>query len=109
MSNSMKKHKGTAKYWEFCIDWEDGTMLWLSLKELKDNNPAEVDQYTNTKGLTYHPVFRWKVNNTLRKKDIIVAKIATRNMSKDRIKFGIKIPNNVSECYILDDTNNTSL
>ena len=30
-------------------------------------------------------------------------------MSKNRIKFGIEIPNNVSECKTLDDTNTNML
>ena len=69
---------------------------------------VELVQYDNTNSVTYQPAFRWWANQTLRKKDILLAKIAARKMSKNKIKCGIEIPNNVSWYKLVDhDTNNT--
>ena len=93
----MKRHKITTKGWEFCIDWKDGIQSWYSLNDLtNNNNHVELVQYDNTNSVTYQPAFRWWANQTLRKKDILLAKIAARKMSKNKIKCGIEIPNNVS-------------
>ena len=54
-----KKRKITTSGWNFEVSWADGTSTWLSLKEIKDNNPVELAEYVIWNDLDDEPAFAW--------------------------------------------------
>ena len=67
---------------------------WLPLKDLKESNPVQVAEFAKTRGLDTKPEFKWWVNHTLKKRDIIIAYITAR-LKKLTHKYGVKIPRSI--------------
>ena len=70
------------------------TKTWLPLKDLKEFNPFEVAEFVKAGGLDKKPAFKWWVNHTLKKRDIIIAYITAR-LKKLTHKYGVKIPRSI--------------
>ena len=64
----------------------------------------EVADYAATNGLLNELAFKWWATYTLRKRDQIVSKVATKVRKKSH-KYGIQIPKNVKDAYELDRRN----
>jgi hypothetical protein len=63
--------------WELEVQWIDGTMNWLPLKDLKDSNPIETAEYAISNKLADEPAVIWWVCNTLRSRDQFISKVKT--------------------------------
>jgi hypothetical protein len=64
--NGNRVKKKTTKGSKLCVEWKDGTLTWVPLKELKSSNPVEVAEYAVTNQIVEEPAFAWWVKDVLR-------------------------------------------
>jgi hypothetical protein len=57
----------TTKGWRLFVEWKDGTIDWLPLKDLKESYPVQVAEYAVANKITEQPAFAWWVPHILRK------------------------------------------
>jgi len=93
--------KKTTKGWDISVEWRDGSTSWLPLRDVKDSNPLELAQYAIANGIQEEPAFKWWVQEIMRKKKRIIAKIKTKYW-KTTHKFGIEIPKSVEHALRID-------
>ena len=86
------------------IAWKDGSESWVPLKHLKESNPVEVAEFAVARGIDDEPAFAWWVPYTIRKRDVIIAKVKAR-IRKTTHKYGIEIPRTEEEAHALDAKN----
>lgn len=84
------------------------TETWLPLKDLKESNPVQVAEFAKARGLDKEPAFKWWVNHTLKKRDMIIASITTR-LKRSTHKYGIEIPRNIEHAKEIDKKNGNTL
>ncbi len=89
------------KRWDICIKWTDGSTSWLPLKDVKDENPLELAQYAVANKISEEPAFMWWVQEILKKKKQMIAKIKTKYWWTTH-KFGIEIPKSVEHVLWID-------
>lgn len=102
--DKRNRKRMTTKGWDLCLSLKDGTSCWMPLKEVKNIFPIEVAEYAVMTTIDKEPAFAWWVPHTIKKKDNIISKVASR-MWKRTYKFGIEVPGNVREAYELDIKN----
>jgi hypothetical protein len=59
--NGRQHSRKSAKGWNFCIQWMDGSTSWEALKDPKESNPVEIAEYVVSNKLLSEPVFSWWV------------------------------------------------
>ena len=104
MSGSVKKPVITTKGWNLKVKWKDGSYDWIPLSQLKEANPLEVAEYAITHKIHKEPAFNWWVPHAMRKRDRMIKKVASR-LRKNKMKFGVIIPETVLEAQELDRQN----
>ena len=87
-----------------CANWKDGTSTWERLADLKESNPIELVEYALAQDTSYQPAFDWWVHFTLKKRQSIISAVKNRFHKKTH-KFGIEIPQRVSDAKRIDDAN----
>ena len=87
-----------------CVNWKDGTSTWERLADLKESNPIELVEYALAQDISYQPAFDWWVHFTLKKRQSIISAVKNR-FHKETHKFGIEIPQRVSNTKRIDDAN----
>jgi hypothetical protein len=55
----------TTKGWKLLIEWLDGTMDWLPLKDLKESYPVQVAEYAVANKIAEQPALAWWVPHVL--------------------------------------------
>eukprot|EP00957_Ditylum_brightwellii_P010786 817995-Ditylum_brightwellii.AAC.1 len=75
---------------------------------MKESHPVETAEYAKAQGIADEPVFCWWVPYTLRKRDVILAKMKAQ-VHKTTHKYGIEIPTSVAHAIELDKQNGNSL
>ena len=71
---------------------------------LKESNPVKTAKYASARKLVEEPAFVWWVPYTLRKRDRIIAGVNLR-VRKATHKYGIEIPNSVTDAARIDKKN----
>ena len=99
--NGNKTPKMTTRGWKLLVEWKDGSMDWVNLKDLKQSNPVELAEYALANGIEEEPAFKWWVRHTLRKRDRIISKVKSKYWRTSH-KFGIRIPKTVEEALEID-------
>ena len=99
-SNRIRRRVITTKGWDFNVKWELGEMSHISLKDIKEHNPAEIAEYVLANKLEKEPTFAWWVRTAIKQKDTMISKMAKR--VRKRMKFGIDIPATYEEAIALD-------
>jgi len=99
--------KKTTHGWDICVEWSDGTTSWFPLKDMKDTNPLELAQYAIASQISEEPAFKWWVQEILKKKKRIIAKIKTKYWQTTH-KFGIEIPKSVEHALWIDQETGTN-
>ena len=102
--NGNQSPKMTTRGWKLLVEWKDSSSSWIPLKDLKVSNPVELAEYAIANGLSEEPAFKWWVNHTIKKRDIIISKVKSKYWRTTH-KFGIRIPKDVNEAIQLDDEN----
>jgi hypothetical protein len=65
--NGRTSRRMTTKGWKLLVEWKDGTMDWLPLKDLKGSYPVQVSEYAVANKIAEQPAFAWWVPHVLRK------------------------------------------
>ena len=103
--NRTRKH--TTKGWYFEVEWADGTSSWVKLKDLKQDNPIELIDYCELKGLMDEPAIAWWGHHVKRKRNQIISKVKSRSKKRSQ-KYGIRIPKTVAEALAIDRETETT-
>ena len=74
------------------------------MKDLKESNPMDVEEYATARGVEYKPSFSWWLPHTLRKRDVIVAAVSL-SVHKCSHKYRIELPIPVAESRRIDQKN----
>jgi hypothetical protein len=74
------------------------------LKEVKETNGIEVEQYARANQLIDEPAFNWRAPYYLKKLSRLIKMSESIHISKG-YKFGIMIPNTIEEAIALDIEN----
>jgi len=80
--------KKNTRGWKFMVEWKDGAVGWVPLKDLKESDPLELAEYAMANNLEEEPAFHWWVRDTLKKHGRIISKIKTNYWCYTH-KFGI--------------------
>jgi hypothetical protein len=86
--NGQHKQKWTTKGWELLVEWKDGAVMWVPLKDLKETNPIEVAEYAIANKIDHEPAFAWWVKTVMKKRERIVSKLQKKYW-RTEYKFGI--------------------
>ena len=86
------------------IKWRDGTIKWVSLKDLKESNPIKVAEYVTARDIQEEPAFAWWLPYTLRKRDRIIASVNSR-VRKSSHKYRIEILTSIKHAEEIDHRN----
>ena len=105
--NGNKARNQTTKGWYFKVKWRNGTDSWLTLKDLKESNPLQVAEYVQLAEIMDEPTFAWWAEHALKRRDKIIAGIASRRKKKTH-EFGIEAPRDVHHALQLDKENNNT-
>ena len=101
-----KKDQKTTREWDIQVEWTNGEVSWIPMKDVKTSNPIELAEYAVNHDLQDEPAFSWWVSRTLNRRKHFVSKVKTKYWSTTH-KFGIKMPKNVSEALRFDEEMST--
>ena len=73
-TGTKRRHETTIG-WELLVQWKDGSMNWIALKDLKESYPVQVAEYSAGARILMELAFAWWVPYTLKKHNRIVAKV----------------------------------
>ena len=99
--NGKKSKKKTTTGWDLEIEWKDGSSSWISLKEMKNSNPVEVEQYAIDNRIDHEPAFDWWAQDIIKKKKRLI-KMSQSHRLRTGYKFGLRVPNSVEEALEID-------
>ena len=106
-SNGVRRKVITTKDWDFNVKWESGETSYISLKDIKEHNPAEIAEYIIANKLEKEPAFTWWVRTAIKQRDSMISKMAKR--VRKQMKFGIDIPATCEEAVAFDKKNGNTL
>jgi hypothetical protein len=90
--------------WKLLVQWRDGSESWIPLKDMKESHPVETAEFAKARGIDDKVVFAYWVPYTLRKCDVIISAIKSRQI-KTSHKYGLELPTSVSHSLVLDEQN----
>ena len=105
-ASGTEKPKRTTKGWKLLVQFKDGSLDWVNLKDIKDSNPVEVMEYAVANQLINEPAFKWWVPYIIRKRNHVVKKVKLRYWRMMH-KFGIQLPHLVEEALRIDEETGT--
>ena len=103
-----KRRPETTKGLKLLIEWKDGSLNWVSIKDIKESYPVEVAKFTLATCISMEPAFAWWVPFVLKKRNRILAKVKSKYWLRTH-KFGIHIPKSVEEARKIDEQNGYTL
>ena len=103
-----KRRRETTIGWELLVQWKDGSMNWIALKDLKESYPVQVAEYSVGVRILMEPAFAWWAPYMLKKCNRIIAKVKSKYWIRTH-KFGVQIPKSVQEVKELDHRNGNNL
>ena len=57
--------KRTTHGWKLLVEWKYGSVDWVPLKDLKQSNPLDLDEYSVANEISDEPAFKWGFKDTL--------------------------------------------
>ena len=108
MRTGTKRRRETTKGWEILIKWKDGSMNWVTLKDVKESYPVQLAEFAISNRISEEPVFGWWVPFMMKKRNHILAKVKSKYWLRSH-KFGIRIPKSVEEAKKVDNQNGNTL
>jgi hypothetical protein len=70
--------KQTTCGWSLLVQWKDGSINWVPLKDLKELNLLQVTNHAIVHKLTSEPAFAWWVPFTLKKRERFICAAPTQ-------------------------------
>ena len=104
MINGQHYKKKTMAGWELEVEWKDGSMSWLSLKELKNSNPIKLAKYAQDNRLMEEPAFNWWASHVLKKCNQLIKAVHHVHQKKN-FKYGLRRPVMMKEALEIDEAN----
>ena len=74
------------------------------MSNTKEYNPFDIAEYTTYNKINKEPIFAWWVPHALKNRNNIISVVVSMIQIKDT-KFGIRIPQSITEAYELDKAN----
>ena len=109
MKNGVKQKRETTQGCKLLCQWKDSsTNNWVALKDMKHSYPVRVVEYAISNRIADEPSFCWWVHNTVKRRDQIIAKVASKYWQKTH-KYGIRIPKRVQEAIAIKKENGNTL
>jgi hypothetical protein len=105
--NGRTSRQMTTMGWKLLVEWKDGTMDWLPLKDLKESYPVQVVEYAVVNKIADQPAFAWWVKHILQKQERIIQNVKTRYW-KHTQKYGVELPKSVKQALAIDRNTGTS-
>ena len=65
--NGIKRRKMTTAGWKLCLQWKHGSTDWVSLKDIKQSYPVELEDYVKRLEFYVEPVFACWVSYSQKK------------------------------------------
>jgi hypothetical protein len=87
---------------ELEVRWVDGTTTWVTVNDLKADNPIELAEYAIANNLDKKPLFKPWVRDALRSRDRMIKQLKTRYHKRTQ-KHGISLPKSVEQALEFDD------
>lgn len=87
-NNGQEKPKKTTRGWHLLVQWKDGSMEWVKMKDLRASNPNEVAELAVANRITDEPAFKWWAPCMLQRWNRINSKVKSRCWKQSH-KFGI--------------------
>jgi hypothetical protein len=103
-----KRRKETTQGWEILVQWKDGSVTWVTLKDMKNSYPVQLAEYATQRRIAGEPAFAWWIQHVLSKRNRIIGKLKAKYWVRTH-KFGVKIPKSVEEAKRFDEENGDSL
>ena len=103
-----KRRRETTKGWEILIEWKDGSMNWVALKDVKESYPVQLAEFAISNRIAEEPAFVWWVPFVMKKRNRILAKVKSKYWLRSH-KFGIRILKSVEEAKKVDNQNGNTL
>ena len=82
--------------WDLLVEWENGSNIWMEIRDLKKSSPIEVAEYAVAYHIVEEPAFKYWVPHTIRKRNRIILKVKSRYWQTTH-KFGIMLPKTTEE------------
>ena len=57
MWNGQQRPRHTTRGWKLLVQWKDGSMSWVPLKDMKESHPIEVAEYAVVNNIVEEPAF----------------------------------------------------
>ena len=74
-SSSGNLHRNSmTRRWKLLVEWKDGSVDWVPLKDLKQSNPVELAEYAAENDISDEPSFNYCVKETLGHRDKIISR-----------------------------------
>ena len=108
MKNGVKQRRETTQGWKLLCQWKDGSTNWVALKDMKHSYPVRVAEYAISNRIADEPAFCWWVHNTVKRRDRIIAKVASKYWQRTH-RYGIRNPKTVKEAIAIDKENGNTL
>ena len=83
------------------MEWKDGSVDCVPLKELKQSNPVDLSEYSVANEISDEPNFNCWVKDTLRHRDMIIYRVKSKYWRTSH-NSGIRLLNTVKEAYDID-------
>ena len=103
-----KRRRESTRGWEIFIEWKDGSMNWVALKDVEESYPVQVAKFAISNRIAEEPAFTWWVPFVMKKRNCILAKVKSKYWLRSH-KFRIRIPKSVEEVKRVDDQNRNTL
>jgi hypothetical protein len=104
--NGQRTRRMTTKGWKLLVEWKDGSMDCLPLKDLKESYPVQVTEYTIGNKIAEQPAFAWWVSYVLRKQERIIQKVKSRYWKRTH-KYGVELPKSLKQVHAIDRNTGT--
>jgi Reverse transcriptase (RNA-dependent DNA polymerase) len=98
----------TTTGWFICVEWDDDSVSWLPLKQVKESNPVLLAEYARRLKLLKEPAFQWWAPKVLEDRDRILSKMKSKRYWRTSFKYGVKLPKSVEEAFQIDRETGTS-
>ena len=100
--------KKTIAGWDLEVEWCDGTMSWIPLKEIKVTNAVKVAEYAKMNWIDDEPAFDWWIHDILKHKERLI-KMSQSYCKLTGYKFGLCIPMTVEEAMEIGQESGNTL
>ena len=75
-----------TKGWEIIIEWKNGSMNWVALKDVKESYPVQLAEFAISNQIVEEPTIAWWVPFEMKKRNRILADIVLLTPTKQGIR-----------------------